>query len=46
MNKDIIKRMPTKYELEELDNEKDLLFFCSKLCVCFMVIGAGLLMVG
>ena len=46
MNKNIIKRMPTKYELEELDNEKDLLLFCSKLCACFIVMGAGLLMVG
>lgn len=46
MNKDIIKRMPTKYEIEQLENEKDLILFCSKLSACFMVIGAGLLMVG
>lgn len=46
MNKDIIRRMPTRYEQEQLDNEKDLLLFCSKLCCCFVVIGAGLLMVG
>nr|DAZ69260.1 MAG TPA: hypothetical protein [Caudoviricetes sp.] len=46
MNKDIIRRMPTRYEQEQLENEKDLLLFCSKLCGCFVVIGAGLLMVG
>lgn len=50
MNKDVIKRMPTRYEQEQLkketETEKDLLLLGGKLSACFIVIGAGLLMVG